>query len=411
MDLPKSAVRVEAHPEDPEITLLISAADESNPELSIVIPAMNESLTIAQFVAWCHEGIGSADIRAEILIVDSSTDDTAERALAAGARVLKAPARGLGRAYIDAIPVIRGQWVMMGDADCTYDFRNIAPFVERFRAGDEYIMGSRWKGSIEKGSMPTHHQYFGTPLTTWILNRIYGSSFSDIHCGMRGITVEALRRMGLASQSWEYASEMVLKSVHLELQTAEVPVAFLKDQEGRVSHHRRLGWLSPFRAAWINLRAMFVYGADFFLVKPGSVALLVGLCLTVPQAGGPVTVGPVTFSLFWMLLGLAIAVVGLQSFYLGLLARLPFDYGRGRADRLLRWFAYNRATTISGMAVVGGVILALPLVVRYVSDGLSFTDGVTPLDHLAVLGLMLVTMGFQTFTFTLVIHAFAGERE
>ena len=409
MDLAKSAVRVEAHPEDSEITLLIPAVDESDPELSIVIPAMNESLTIAQFVAWCHEGIRSADVRAEILIVDGSTDDTAERALAAGARVLKAPARGLGRAYIDAIPVIRGRWVVMGDADCTYDFRRLAPFIERFRAGDEYVMGSRWKGSIEKGSMPTHHQYFGTPLTTWILNRIYGSSFSDIHCGMRGITLEALRRMGLASQSWEYASEMVLKSVHFELQTAEVPVTFLKDQEGRVSHHRRLGWLSPFRAAWINLRAMFVYGADFFLVKPGFVALLVGLLLTVPQAGGPLTVGPVTFSLFWMLLGLALAVVGLQSFYLGLLTRLPFDYGRGRADRLLRWFAYNRATTISGMAVVGGVILALPLVVRYISDDLSFTDGVTPFDHLAILGLLFITMGFQTFTFTLVVHAFAGE--
>ena len=402
-------MRVEAHPEDSEITLLIPAVDESDPELSIVIPAMNESLTIAQFVAWCHEGIRSADVRAEILIVDGSTDDTAERALAAGARVLKAPARGLGRAYIDAIPVIRGRWVVMGDADCTYDFRRLAPFIERFRAGDEYVMGSRWKGSIEKGSMPTHHQYFGTPLTTWILNRIYGSSFSDIHCGMRGITLEALRRMGLASQSWEYASEMVLKSVHFELQTAEVPVTFLKDQEGRVSHHRRLGWLSPFRAAWINLRAMFVYGADFFLVKPGFVALLVGLLLTVPQAGGPLTVGPVTFSLFWMLLGLALAVVGLQSFYLGLLTRLPFDYGRGRADRLLRWFAYNRATTISGMAVVGGVILALPLVVRYISDDLSFIDGVTPFDHLAILGLLFITMGFQTFTFTLVVHAFAGE--
>ena len=129
----------------------------------------------------------------------------------------------------------------MGDADCTYDFRELAPFVEGFRDGYEYVMGSRWKGSIEPGSMPALHRYFGTPFTTWILNRLYSSHFSDIHCGMRGITTDALERMNLQSQSWEYASEMVLKSVHMELRTTEVPVTFLKDRDGRVSHHKREG--------------------------------------------------------------------------------------------------------------------------------------------------------------------------
>ena len=108
-------------------------------------------------------------------------------------------------------------------------------------------MGSRWKGSIEPGAMPRLHQYFGTPLTTWILNRLYSSQFSDIHCGMRGITRDALERMDLQSQSWEYASEMVLKSVHMDLRTTEVPVRFLKDREGRLSHHKRSGWFSPCR--------------------------------------------------------------------------------------------------------------------------------------------------------------------
>ena len=106
--------------------------------------------------------------------------------------------------------------------------------------------------------MPKLHQYLGTPVTTWILNRVYGSRFSDIHCGMRGITRDALVRMDLHSQSWEYASEMILKSVHMELRTAEVPVSFLKDREGRLSHHKRCGWFSPWAGAWLNLRAMFV---------------------------------------------------------------------------------------------------------------------------------------------------------
>jgi len=144
---------------------------------------------------------------------------------------------------------------------------NWAPSWKRFREGFEFVMGSRWRGYIEPGSMPPLHQYLGTPVTTWILNVLYSSKFSDIHCGMRGITTEALTRMDLESQSWEYASEMVLKSVHMRLPTAEVPVRFLKDREGRLSHHKRAGWFSPFQAAWINLRAMFIYGSDFFVLQ------------------------------------------------------------------------------------------------------------------------------------------------
>ncbi len=166
-----------------------------------MVPALNEQLTITEFVRWCHEGLAQAGVKGEILIVDSSTDDTPKLALEAGARVLKAPKRGLGRAYIDAIPFIRGKYVLMGDCDCTYDFRELKPFVEQFRAGSEFVMGSRFKGYIEPGAMPTLHRYFGTPLTTLILNVMFGSRFSDIHCGMRGLTREALVRMDLRSQS------------------------------------------------------------------------------------------------------------------------------------------------------------------------------------------------------------------
>src|SRR5918995_3985376 len=127
------------------VQLLVPEEDESNPEITIVIPALNEEGTIEEFVSWCKEGIRKAGLPAEILIVDSSTDRTGELALASGARVLKAPRRGLGRAYPDAIPFVRGRYVLMGDADCTYDFRELIPFVERFREGYEFIMGSRFR--------------------------------------------------------------------------------------------------------------------------------------------------------------------------------------------------------------------------------------------------------------------------
>jgi glycosyltransferase involved in cell wall biosynthesis len=395
--------------QDPDLQLLIPKSDVEEPELSIVIPALNEELTIGRFVDWCQEGLQRANIRGEILIIDSSADLTSEIALSRGARVLKAPKRGLGRAYIDALGFIRGDYVLMGDADCTYDFRELNAFMECFRGGYEYVMGSRFQGYIEPGAMPPLHQYLGTPVTTWILNFLYGSRFSDIHCGMRGITRAALRKMDLHSQSWEYASEMVLKSVRMNLRTAEVPVRFLKDEEGRLSHHKRAGWFSPWHAAWINLKAMFVYGADFFLYRPGLLLLFTGLLLTLPLSRGPVRVGPITFSLHWMLLGLTLFVLGLHGFYVGALARVLFDYSGETKRRWLGMFSYTRSVVLSALAVVGGGGLAVPLVFQYVRSGFRLTDDIFPTTHLAVMGLLLVIGGFMNFTFTLALHAAAAN--
>ncbi|MGO9905069.1 MAG: glycosyltransferase family 2 protein [Solirubrobacteraceae bacterium] len=388
--------------EEPQ--LLIPDEDVEDPELSIVIPALNEELTITDFVRWCRKGIEAAGVRGEILIVDSSGDSTAGRARAAGARVLRVPKRGLGRAYMDAIPYIRGHWVLMGDADCTYDFRQLAPFVERFREGYEYVMGSRWLGSIEEGAMPWMHQKLGTPVTTWILNRLYSSHFTDIHCGMRGITFDALVRMGLQSESWEYASEMVLKSVHMDLRTAEVPVTFLKDREGRLSHHKRAGWFSPWRAAWINLRAMFVYGADFFVLKPGAILCLLGLILTLLPSFGNLALGGVTLSLNWQFLGLAVFVVGLQAFFLACIAQVLFDYTGRKRKRWLRLFPYTRSVLLAALLVLIGMGLGVPLVVAYLTNDYALTSANLLQDHLAVTGLAAVIAGAQLFVFTLLLH-------
>jgi glycosyltransferase involved in cell wall biosynthesis len=393
--------------DDPEITLLVPPNDTVSPEVTILVPAVNEQITMGDFVAWCHQGLEAAGATGEILIVDSSDDATPEIALRGGARVLHTPRRGLGRAYIDAQPYVRGQYVVMGDADCTYDFRDLAPFVEAMRSGTEYVMGSRWKGSIESGAMPPLHQYFGTPFTTWILNRLYGSKFSDIHCGMRGITRQALGRMGIVSQSWDYASEMVLKSVRMGLVTSEVPVTFLKDRDGRLSHHRRSGWFSPFAAAWINLRAMFVHGAEFFLVKPGIALFLLGLLLTLPMSLGPVTVGPVTFSLYTMLIGVTLAALGVQSIFFGLLAHVFLDYSPRRARHWREMFSYTRTVVASGLVFLVGAALVGLLVVTFVSNGYSLADPASAVNHLGVLGLLLTIIGFSTFCFTLLIHATA----
>jgi len=381
--------------------------DVDNPELSIVVPALDEEITIGQFVTWCKEGIAAAGVRAEILIIDSSRDRTPDIALAHGARVLKTPKRGLGRAYIDALPHIRGRYVLMGDADCTYDFREIRPFVEKFRDGFEFIMGSRFKGSIEDGAMPALHRYFGTPITTMILNIMYGTHFSDIHCGMRGATREALMRMGLVSQSWEYASEMVLKSVHLGLRTSEVPVNFLKDPEGRISHLVRGGWFSPWYAGWINLKAMFVFGADFFLLIPGILLFLIGLAPLCLLALGPLQVGQVTFSLNAMLYALFVALLGLQLFLIGTIAQSLYDGTGRKRGRWLRVFPYTRTTVLAALVFIAGAIPVLHFAVAFIERNYRFDAGLITLNHHAIFGLFLMMASALVFVSMLVLQAIA----
>ncbi len=390
--------------DDSEARLLLPADDVAHPEISIVIPALNEELTIGQFVDWCQEGLRSAQVRGEVLIIDSSTDLTAEIALSKGARVLKVPKRGLGRAYIDAIPFIRGDYVIMGDADCTYDFRDLKPFIASFHEGYEYVMGSRFKGSVENGAMPPLHRYFGNPLTTWVLNVLYSTHFSDIHCGMRGVTTEALERMQLRSQSWQYASEMIIKSVHLGLRTAEVPVTFYKDVEGRLSHLKRQGWTTPWIAGWISIQAMSIWGADFFLIRPGLVLFIIGAIGAAALSNGPVQIGNIGLSLHWMLLFLLLGLVGLQSSLMGILARAVYGY-KDSEKSWRRVFRFNFAVFISSVLFVSGILCLLPLLREYISSGYRLPPDLAPASFRAVGGLGLVLWSFVHFTFSMLHNA------
>ena len=385
---------------------LLPPGTESAPvDLSIVVLAMNEQLTIAEFVDWCRAGLVQAGVAGQILIVDSSTDRTPEIALAHGAEVLCVPKRGLGRAYIDAIPFIRGKWIVMGDADLTYDFRDLAPFVAQFRAGEEFIMGSRFRGSIEAEAMPALHRYFGTPITTWVLNMIYWTRFSDIHCGMRGVTLDAFQRMRMRSQSWQYASEMIIKSVHLRLRTSEVPVHFYKDREGRVSNLKRIGWWAPWHAAWISVQAMFTYGADFFLFWPGIVLAVFGLVQRFALTNGPVAVGSIGFSLHWMLLFLLVGVVGFQSLLTGVLAKVLYDPERREAHRWHGWFRFNHATLVTAAILLLGVAAGSSLISEYFRLGYKLPPELGPASYRAVAGVGLVLLGALYFTFSLVFNA------
>ncbi len=378
--------------------------------ISIVVPTMNEERTVTEFIAWCKEGFQKAGCEGEILIMDSSSDKTPEIAESLGARVVRVAKRGLGRAYMDALPHIRGKYVVMGDADCTYDFREIGKFIEKLDQGYEYVMGTRMKGVIEKGAMPGLHQYFGTPLTTWILNTLMGTRFSDIHCGLRAMTLETLKKIDIQSESWEYASEMVVKAGLLGLRSCEVPIHFYKDREGRVSHHRRLGWFSPWYAGWINLKVMLLYAPHQMLVKPGIGFWVLGFGLVLMQIAGPVAVGPITFSASFMLLGLTLAVLGLSSVQMGILVETFSDLERfyqSRIATLLKcYFTYTNGMICGAISLCTGLIFSLGFVAQWISQDYRLSA----LPWYAVLGLLLVISGIQTVLFNLVYQAFLIQK-
>jgi hypothetical protein len=217
---------------------------------------------------------------------------------------------------------------------------------------------------------------------------------------MRGLTRSAFERIDLKSQSWEYASEMVLKAARLNLTTAEVPVKFYKDREGRFSHHRRMGWLSPWIAGWLNLKVMLVYTPDSFLLKPGIVLALIGTLLATALSMGPIIIGGVGFSLYWMLFGVTCVTLGYSSIQIGVLARVMHGLRPQSFRRLQKVLSYDRGMLLSaGCVLVGSVLLGI-LIYHYLHSQFRLFE----ISHPAIFGLLLIIVGFQTFCFTLLLE-------
>lgn len=369
-------------------------------KITIVIPSLNEELVIGQVVKDCWVGLQN-NHEHQVLIIDSSTDRSPAIARAEGAEVVQKPKAGLGQAYIDAIPHITGDYLIMGDADGTYDYTKLEPFIEKLDEGYEFVMGSRFRGNIEDGAMPKLHRYFGTPLTTWIFNRVYGTTFSDIHCGLRGMTTDAFIRMNLQSTSWEYASEMIIKSVHLGLKSTEVPIDFHKSVPGRMSHLQRGGWFTPWHAGWINLKKIFIFGANFFLYKPGMLLFILGAGTIFALTFGPLG----RLSLYTMLLALCFGVIGMIAISMGMVAKILYDYSNTTVAHWVRVFEYTRSVIISTALAVVGVLLTIPLLSDYARYGFILPNGIQPQYYASVTGLFLIIVAFFLFTHTLLIHA------
>jgi hypothetical protein len=256
-------------------------------ELTILMPCLNEAETLQACVAQARAYLDSSGIAGEVLVADNgSTDGSQDIARKAGARVADIPARGYGAALLGGIAAARGRFIIMGDADQSYDFSSLDPFVARLRAGDELVMGNRFKGGIKPGAMPFLHRYLGNPVLSFLGRLFYKIPVGDFHCGLRGFSKASIDRLNLKSSGMEFASEMVVKASLNKLKMSEAPTTLSPDGRSRAPH------LKTWRDGWRHLRFLLLHSPRWLFLYPGVALILVGAALAGALAPGAVRITP-----------------------------------------------------------------------------------------------------------------------
>jgi glycosyltransferase involved in cell wall biosynthesis len=244
-------------------------------ELSIIMPCLNEAETLAICIKKAQSYLQQYQVEGEVLIADNgSTDGSQDIAESLGARIVNVKQKGYGSALLGGIKEAQGQYIIMGDADDSYDFTNLNPFVEKLRQGYDLVMGNRFKGGIKPGAMPFLHKYLGNPVLSWLGKLFFGSPCNDFHCGLRGFNKEAISRLNLRTTGMEFASEMVVKATLNKLKITEVPTTLSPDGRSRPPH------LRTWRDGWRHLRFLLLYSPRWLFLYPGFFLILVGLIST-----------------------------------------------------------------------------------------------------------------------------------
>ena len=290
------------------------------PKLSIVMPCLNEAETLGACIRKARNALGELAIGGEVVVADNgSTDGSQEIAQRAGARVVDVIEKGYGSALRGGMSAALGEWIVVGDADDSYDFGSIAPFVEKLEAGYELVMGCRLprgKGRIVKGAMPWKHRWIGNPLLTFLGRLFFKSRANDFHCGLRAVSKEGLLKMNLSSTGMEFASEMVMKAAFAKMRVAEVPITLHKDGRSRVPH------LRSWRDGWRHLRFMLLHCPMWLFFVPGATLLFGGIALQMRVAAGPFKVGIFGLESNTLVVSSLAIVLGMQLICFALFARI-----------------------------------------------------------------------------------------
>lgn len=341
-------------------------------EISVVIPCLNEEHTVGTCVAKAAAAIRKLGTTGEVIVVDNgSTDRSAAVAEAAGARVVHEARRGYGQAYLSGFAAARGRFLVMGDADDTYDFSDLTGFILPLRQGADMVMGTRIKGRIEPGAMPWHHRWIGVPILTWVLNALFHARISDAHCGLRSITAEALRGLGLRTTGMEFASEMIIKAARTPLRIQEVPTTLGKGGRPGKPH------LRSFRDGWRHLKMMFMLSPTHLFLWPGGAAFVLGAALVAATAPGPLLVHGIVFDYHWMILGSLLVVLGFNVITIGFYARIfaltaGFEERDATLSRLFRHLNLERGLVAGLVLALLGLAIDIKILVEWIEKDFSF---------------------------------------
>ena len=373
------------------------STDQEGPtlEVSIVMPCLNEADTLAACIRKAKRGLREEGLDGEVIIADNgSTDGSQTIALQEGARLVQVTARGYGNALMGGITNARGKYVIMGDADDSYDFSSIGPFVDRLREGYDLVMGNRFQGGIKPGAMPLLHRYLGNPVLSAVGRLFFASPCSDFHCGLRGFSKEAIFRMELQTTGMEFASEMVVKATLFKMRITEVPTTLSPDGRNRPPH------LRSWRDGWRHLRFLLLYSPRWLFFNPGIVLMLAGLIVGIWLLPGPRTVQGVTFDVATLLYSMAAVFIGFQSVLFAIFTK-TFAICEGlhsKDSSLNKWY---RIFTLEKGLLVGAALTTIGLIgsIYALSDWRSQLFG--PLDPVRTLRVVIpsilsLILGLQT---------------
>ena len=371
-------------------------------KISIVMPCLNEAETLAICIQKANSWIAKSGLACEVIIADNgSTDGSQAIATAHGATVVPVSARGYGSALYAGCMAAKGEWIIMGDSDDSYDFSNLNSFVEKLSEGYDLVMGNRFLGGIKPGAMPWKNRYIGNPILSWVGRVLFRCEAKDFHCGLRAFTKKAFQEMDLRTTGMEFASEMVIKANIFNMKVAEVPTTLSPDGRSRPPH------LRPWRDGWRHLRFMFLFSPKWLFVMPGIALMALFIPIYILLLRGPINFGAIELDVHTLFFVEAAVIIGYLAVCLGALVKL-FGVREGllRIRGNIEYFYSLPLLEVGGLIglsiAIGGAILAFYSLNIWRLQGFGSLP-THPLLRMVSFSTMLILIGFITFMMSLIM--------
>ncbi|MBD1885889.1 glycosyltransferase family 2 protein [Microcoleus sp. FACHB-45] len=381
-------------------------AEQTNPsgeytlELSILMPCLNEAETLEICIEKAQKSLRELDIAGEVIIADNgSTDGSQDIATRMGARVVPVATKGYGSALMGGIMAARGVYIIMGDADDSYNFSNLGFFVHKLREGFDLVMGNRFQGGIKPGAMPPLHKYLGNPVLTWVGRLFFASPVGDFHCGLRGFRRDSILKLDLQTTGMEFASEMVVKASVYKLRITEIPTVLSPDGRSRPPH------LRTWRDGWRHLRFLLLYSPRWLFLYPGTALMIWGLIVSIWLLPGTQKIGSISFDVHTLLYGAIAIIIGFQAVTFAFFTKifaisekfLPED---PKVNKIFRY------VTLETGLIVGVTLILIGIVGSFLSLTIWRETAFGSLDPSKTLRLVIPSLTCLTVGLQMVLSSF-----